>query len=137
MMEQFFCDIMNYMCQYMSGGNADIQEYASEKPYYIIWKQGNELILDGVSEVSLRIALEYEKNLLIKNKDLTKEELLEIIMMEHIIYSIHSGKLYQIGEIMQTFAPEDITIKYVKVMEALYHTDEEMKGKESCNLTSM
>lgn len=135
MIYQFFCDIMNYMCRYMSGDSPDIQEYASERPYYTIWKQGNDLILAGVSEVSLRIALEYEKNLLIKSKDLTKEELLEIIMMEHIIYSIHSGKLYQIGEIMQTFAPEDITIKYAKVMKNLYDTDEEMKGKESCNLT--
>lgn len=134
MENNFFNDILYYVDQYMSGVDADIEEYASENPYYRIWKKGHQMILDGASETSMRVALKYEKELLIKDSNLTKDELLEVILMEHIIYSIHSGKLYQIAELAQTFAAQDIMMKYSDVITRLYGTDEEMKHAKSYSL---
>lgn len=129
----FFNNVMYYMRQYMSGTD-DIEEYTSVHPYYRIWKKGHQLILDGVSETSMHVALEYEKALLIEDNNLAKDELLEVILMEHMIYSIHSGKLYQIAEMAQTFASEDIMQKYADVIALLYKTDEEMKHAASYSL---
>lgn len=82
----------------------------------------------------MHVALEYEKALLIEDNNLAKDELLEVILMEHMIYSIHSEKLYQIAEMAQTFASEDIMQKYADVIALLYKTDEEMKHAGSYSL---
>lgn len=137
MLNNFFNQIMHYMEEYILQNNIeniDIKKYQCESPYYNIMNKGHMLLIEGESDVLIHIMLEYEKSIIMKNKKLNNDELLEVIIMEQIIYSIHDGKLYQIAEIVQKFASKNIIDKYVKILEELYISSKEVKDTKSLYL---
>lgn len=137
MLNNFFEQIMHYMEEYISQKdieNIDIEKYQCESPYYNIMNKGHMLLIEGVSDVLIHIALEYEKSIIMKDRKQNNDELLEVIIMEQIIYSIHAGKLYQIAEIVQKFASKDTINKYVKILEELYISSKESKNTKSLYL---
>lgn len=114
--------------------NIDIEKYQCESPYYNIMNRGHKLLIEGVSDVLIHIVLEYEKSIIMKDKKLNNDELLEVIIMEQIIYSIYAGKLYQIAEIIQKFASKNTIDKHVKILEELYISSKEVNDTKSLYL---
>ncbi len=127
-----FQDVLEYLYRNLSGKKAEENVCSSEKPYGILWEQGLRFMDAGFSEDAIQIALEYEKAKIIRDRELSEEELLQLLVMERMIRCIHTGEYGKTASIVQAFASQELLAKYGFVLNLLYQMeDTEQDRKET------
>lgn len=122
-----FQNILEYVYSILWNKKVDGRIYDSERPYGTLWKMGCQFIEKGFSKEAMQIALENEKIKIIRNREMSDEELLEVIVMERIIFLIYLGEFCKIAPIVQAFASQELMAKYSFILNQLYQMDDHMR----------
>ncbi|MBO5303402.1 MAG: hypothetical protein J6A92_05075 [Lachnospiraceae bacterium] len=118
-LEKLFNDFLDYVNKYLFQGNESIEEYNSERPYYILWKKGVHQIQEGMCPDAFQSIIEFEEKKMLLKKSLSEEELFELIIMKKLVYHLYTGNYVEIAEMVQNLASQFIQIKYAPLLEKL------------------
>lgn len=125
-----FHDFLNYASKWKSGERLDKKQYFTQKKYDRLWNHFLDLFLDGVCPAVMQASLEYEKCRLL-NTGLTNDEILEVVLLEKLLYSFYTGDYFTIAQLAQKFTSQQIQAKYAPLLEDFSKKDYEADNRYS------
>lgn len=129
-MDLLFHDFLQYVSKWKSGETPDKNLYFTHKIYHCLWVHFIDLFSDGVCPSVMLAALEYEKSRLM-NHELTDDEILEVVLLEKILYSFHTGDDATIAELAQKFTSQQFQTKYALLLAEFAKKDCEADNSAS------
>ena len=129
-MDLLFHDFLQYVSKWKSGETPDKNLYFTHKIYHCLWVHFLDLFSDGVCPSVMLAALEYEKSRLM-NHELTDDEILEVVLLEKILYSFHTGDDATIAELAQKFTSQQFQTKYALLLAEFAKKDCEADNSAS------
>lgn len=125
-----FHNFLSYASKWKAGEKPDHKQYFTQTKYFSLWDHFLGLFLDGICPTAVQASLESEKYRLL-NRGLEEDEILEVVLLEKLLYSFYIGDYFAIAELAQHFTSQRLQDQYAPLLDEFSKKDYEIDDRYS------